>query len=38
MTGSADKIDGFIALMRQLGLVDVGRTGVVAIAAAPQGL
>ena len=29
LTGSPDKIDSFIALMRELGLVEVGRTGVV---------
>jgi len=32
VTGSTDKIDAFIGLMRPLGLVDVSRTGVVAIA------
>jgi acetolactate synthase-1/3 small subunit len=31
MTGSTDKLDAFINLMRPLGLVDVSRTGVVAI-------
>ena len=29
LTGTPEKIDGFIALMRELGLVEVGRTGVV---------
>jgi len=29
LTGAPDKIDSFIALMRGLGLVEVGRTGVV---------
>ena len=29
LTGSPDKLDQFIALMRELGLVEVGRTGVV---------
>ena len=29
LTGAPDKIDRFIALMRELGLVEVGRTGVV---------
>ena len=29
LTGSPDKIDSFIALMRELGLVEVGRTGIV---------
>ncbi len=32
MTGSGDKLDAFIALMRPLGLAEVSRTGVVAIA------
>ena len=32
MTGNADKIDAFTALMRPLGLVEVCRTGAVAIA------
>jgi len=31
MTGSPEKIDAFVNLMRPLGLVDVSRTGVVAI-------
>jgi acetolactate synthase-1/3 small subunit len=31
MTGSAAELDDFIGLMRQLGLVDVSRTGVAAI-------
>ena len=29
ITGPPDKLDSFIALMRELGLVEVGRTGVV---------
>jgi acetolactate synthase-1/3 small subunit len=32
MTGSGEKLDAFIALMRPLGLAEVSRTGVVAIA------
>ena len=32
IVGSADKLDAFIDLMKPLGLVDVSRTGVVAIA------
>jgi len=32
ITGSADKLNAFINLMKPLGLVDVSRTGVVAIA------
>ena len=29
LTGTPDKIDSFVAIMRELGLVEVGRTGVV---------
>jgi acetolactate synthase-1/3 small subunit len=32
VTGSSEKIDTFVALMRQVGLVEVARTGIVAIA------
>jgi acetolactate synthase I/III small subunit len=32
ITGSMDKLSSFIALMREIGLVEVARTGVVAIA------
>ncbi|MEA3003185.1 MAG: acetolactate synthase small subunit [Sphingomonadales bacterium] len=32
ITGSTDKIDTFVDLMREVGLVEVARTGVVAIA------
>lgn len=32
ITGSTDKVDTFIVLMREVGLVEVARTGVVAIA------
>jgi acetolactate synthase-1/3 small subunit len=38
ITGSTEKIDAFIALMRPLGLVDVSRTGIVAIARGPEPL
>ncbi len=38
MTGRTDKLNAFIELMRPLGLVDVSRTGVVAIARGPEGL
>ena len=38
MTGSTEKIDAFIELMKQLGLVDVSRTGIVAIGRGPQPL
>ena len=29
LTGAPDKIDTFVGLMRELGLVEVGRTGIV---------
>jgi len=32
MTGNSDKIDAFAALMRPLGLAEVSRTGVAALA------
>ena len=32
ITGSAEKIDAFVRLMEPLGLVDISRTGIVAIA------
>ncbi|MFQ6018978.1 MAG: acetolactate synthase small subunit [Kiloniellaceae bacterium] len=38
MTGKSEKLDIFIDLMRPLGLVDVSRTGVVAISRGPKGL
>ncbi|MDR2858499.1 MAG: acetolactate synthase small subunit [Novosphingobium sp.] len=37
LTGPPDKIDSFIALMRELGLVEVGRTGVVGMIRGPEG-
>jgi acetolactate synthase-1/3 small subunit len=37
ITGGPDKIDTFIALMREVGLVEVARTGIVAIARGPKG-
>jgi acetolactate synthase-1/3 small subunit len=37
ITGSTEKLDAFIKLMQPLGLVDVSRTGVVAISRGPQG-
>jgi len=36
ITGTSDKVDRFIALMRECGLLEVGRTGVVAIARGAQ--
>ncbi len=38
MTGTTDKLNAFIDLMMPLGLIDVSRTGVVAIARGPEGL
>lgn len=38
IVGRPDKLEAFIKLMKPLGLVDVARTGVVAIARGPQGL
>ncbi|MXO90140.1 acetolactate synthase small subunit [Pontixanthobacter aquaemixtae] len=37
LTGSPDKIDNFIGLMRELGLVEVGRTGVAGMMRGPEG-
>ena len=36
LTGPPDKIDSFVALMRDLGLVEVGRTGVVGMIRGPE--
>ena len=38
MTGKSEKLDVFVELMKPLGLVDVSRTGVVAISRGPSGL
>ena len=38
MTGRSDKLDIFVELMSPLGLVDVSRTGVVAISRGEEGL
>jgi acetolactate synthase-1/3 small subunit len=38
MTGAGEKLDAFTALMKPLGLAEVVRTGVVAIARGPRGL
>ena len=38
ITGPPDKIDSFIALMRELGLVEVGRTGVVGMMRGAEGV
>ncbi|MBT8431296.1 MAG: acetolactate synthase small subunit [Altererythrobacter sp.] len=37
ITGAPDKIDSFIALMRELGLVEVGRSGVVGMMRGAEG-
>ena len=37
ITGNSEKVDSFISLMRECGLVEVARTGVVAIARGPEG-
>jgi acetolactate synthase-1/3 small subunit len=38
ITGGSDKIDEFVNLMLPLGLVEVSRTGVVAISRGPEGM
>jgi acetolactate synthase-1/3 small subunit len=38
ITGATEKIDQFVALMRPLGLVEVSRTGVAAIARGAEGM
>ena len=38
ITGASDKIESFIALMLPLGLVEVSRTGIVAISRGPEGM
>lgn len=37
VTGGSEKIDTFVNLMREVGLVEVARTGIVAIARGPKG-
>ena len=37
ITGPPDKVDSFIALMRDLGLVEVGRTGIVGMMRGAEG-
>ena len=36
LTGKTDKLDQFIVLMQPLGLVEVSRTGIAAIARGPE--
>jgi acetolactate synthase-1/3 small subunit len=38
ITGASDKIESFIALMLPLGLVEVSRTGIVAIGRGAEGM
>ena len=38
ITGKSDKIDQFVELMLPLGLVEVSRTGIAAIARGPEGM
>ncbi len=38
LTGDPGKIDAFVELMRPLGLVEVARTGVAAIARGAEGM
>ena len=38
LTGSTEKVDAFVDLMRPLGMVEVARTGVVAISRGPAAL
>ena len=37
LTGAPDKIDSFLALMRELGLVEVGRSGIVGMMRGSKG-
>jgi acetolactate synthase-1/3 small subunit len=38
ITGATQKIDQFITLMLPLGLIEVSRTGIVAISRGPEGM
>ena len=38
ITGGSEKIDQFVSLMLPLGLVEVSRTGIVAISRGPEGM
>jgi len=38
ITGTAEELERFVALMRQLGLVDLCRTGAVAMSRGPEGM
>jgi acetolactate synthase-1/3 small subunit len=37
LTGASDKIDSFVALMRELGLVEDGRSGIVGMMRGAEG-
>ena len=37
ITGAPEKIDSFVGLMRELGLVEVGRTGIVGMMRGAEG-
>lgn len=37
ITGAPDKVDSFVSLMRELGLVEVGRTGIVGMMRGAEG-
>ncbi len=38
IVGTPEKVDSFISLMREIGLVEVGRTGVVGMMRGPEGI
>ncbi|HEX4043374.1 MAG TPA: acetolactate synthase small subunit, partial [Xanthobacteraceae bacterium] len=38
ITGASEKIESFVTLMLPVGLVEVSRTGVVAITRGPEGM
>ena len=38
ITGRSSKIEQFIAIMQDLGLVEISRTGIAAMARGPQGM
>ncbi len=38
ITGTSEKVDAFIGLMRTLGLIEIARTGVVAVSRGGEGL
>lgn len=38
VTGSSDKVNAFVNLMRELGMVEIARTGVAAMSRGPKGI